>query len=183
MTRLFVAINLDDEIKKTIVSIDDLFSKSSINAKFTSPENMHMTLKFIGEWPFNDVNDVIDILNDVKTSFKPFNVDFEGIGGFPNDHAPRIIWVGGKSRTLVDMAGKIDKNLSTLGIKKENRPFSSHITLARVKNILNRDDIINIIHANKDVAIGSQHVTEFCLKKSELTPNGPIYSDVEVFTL
>jgi len=183
MTRLFVAVELDDKIKESIISSCAAFSDDVLKAKYTSIENMHLTMKFIGEWPFNDIIDIIDILNDVKKTFTPFDMKFEGMGGFPNEYNPRIIWVGCISKEIIGLVNSIEQNLSKLGIKKEQRSFSPHITIARVKNVLNRDDVNDIIKENKDTAFGSQRVDRFYLKESQLTPRGPIYSNLEVFNL
>jgi len=183
MTRLFVAIDLDDSLKEAITELYGLFPHDFIKAKFTAKENLHVTLKFIGEWPFNDINDVIEALNCIPSSHSPFDLELRGLGGFPNSHNPRIIWTGGKSPQMIDLAKDIDEALHRIGVRKEKREFSTHITIARVKNIFNRNGVNDIIQKNGDGLIGVQKVDSFCLKKSELTPKGPIYSDVEVFEL
>jgi len=183
MTRLFVALEIEDYIKDNIVSTYSLFSNDIIKAKFIPKDHMHITIKFIGEINVNDINDIIERLNDVKSAFNPFKIEYEGMGAFPKPYDPRIIWIGGNSSQLMDLAKRIDKELYKVGVKPEQRPFSSHITIARVKSTYKKNDINDIIQNNRDRAFGTQTIDRFYLKKSILTPTGPIYSNVEVFEL
>lgn len=183
MTRLFVALEIKDDIKNKILSSYSLFPNDVIKAKFIERKNLHITIKFIGEVNVNDINDIIERLNDVKANTIPFNIEYRGMGAFPKPYDPRIIWIGGDSQSLLILANKIDKELHKVGVKKEQRPFSSHITVARVKMTYKKNDVKDIILANKDQTYGKQSVDRFYLKKSELTPSGPIYSNVEVFEL
>ncbi|MHC1605009.1 MAG: RNA 2',3'-cyclic phosphodiesterase [Candidatus Methanofastidiosia archaeon] len=183
MTRLFVSIDIEKHIKEKVKETYSFFSPSIVRARFTAPENLHFTLKFIGERSQNDVDDIIEILRKAKENASPFDICIGGFGAFPTISSPRIIWVGGKSENMTKLANIIDNELSKMGIQKEKKKFSSHLTIARVREVYNRERLSDVIEKLRKTEFGCQKVKKFILKKSVLTPRGPIYSNVEVFAL
>lgn len=176
MTRMFVALGIDKEIRDNIGKISDLFDDSILKARFTPSDNLHVTLKFIGEKSDNDIDDIIEAIKNASSGFSPFNVTFEGMGVFPNSKSPRILWVGMTSDALPSLAKSVEVKLSELGIKKETRPFRSHVTIARIKEAYSSRKINDIIESSKETCYGTQKISSIELKKSILTPKGPIYS-------
>ncbi len=183
MTRLFVSIELSDEIKEKIKKMKYNFPDSILRAKFTTKNNMHITLKFIGEKPYDDINDIIEAINKSCNDISQFEIDYKKVGAFPNSRNPKIIWVGCSSPRMLELSKNIDTNFATIGIAKETRPFSPHITIARVKEVYNKQKTNDIIVSLKDTVLGKDKVNKIYLKKSVLTPNGPMYSDEKVFKL
>ena len=95
MSRLFVAVDFDEVIKKHIIDdISPLFTPAMIKAKRTSADTMHLTLKFIGERKDDDINDIIDILSKSQENIHAFDIQVKGVGAFPKQNNPRIIWIG-----------------------------------------------------------------------------------------
>ena len=173
--RAFVAVEIcNDEL---INSITDFQSKINIRAKPVEPQNLHFTLQFLG-----DISDEISqkIKQALKTiEFSSFQVNFKGIGAFPKIKFPRVIWIGIDeigANSLVDLAKKVENVLAPLGFSPD-KPFKSHITIFRIKNKVG--DISKELEKLKTFEFGSQKISNFKLKQSTLTPQGPLYSDLE----
>ena len=174
--RTFVAIDIDNQ--DVLNSIKDVQSKIKINAKALSIENIHFTMQFLGEISDEKSQDIQKELGSI--SFKPFDVSIIGIGVFPKPSFPRVIWVGTDEKggkNMVELASTISKKLSNLGFKND-KPFKPHATIFRVKNkIGNISDELKQYELHE---FGVQKVSEIKFKKSVLTSDGPIYSDLQV---
>ena len=174
--RTFIAVEIhNEEVLNTITKIQSDFR---IKATPVSKQNMHFTLLFLGEI---DEKTVENIKKELFTiSFGPIKVKFTHIGAFPNPRFPRVIWMGVDkvaSEQLIDLAVQVGKKLEPLGFKSD-KPFKPHLTIFRIKN--KADDISQTLEKFKIVDLGKEIITELKLKQSVLTPNGPIYSDLQV---
>ena len=135
--RLFIAITLNDEIKNYIKSLQESIKAEGV--KLTFAKESHLTLKFLGEVLDNNLNKIKNLLSDIK--FKPFFVDLDNLGIFPNENYIRVIWVGlNKKKEIIELQQKIDKVL--LADFPKDKKFHPHITLARVKFIENKKEFI-----------------------------------------
>jgi len=174
--RAFVAVEIqDDNILDAIAKIQSEFK---IKATPVDKKNMHFTLLFLGEITEETAANVKKALSTV--SFKPIEVRFTHVGAFPNPRSPRVIWIGVdeiSSRQLVELASQVEKKLGPLGFKSD-KPFKAHLTIFRIKN--RTDDISGMIEKFKKIDLGKYTMTELKFKQSVLTPNGPIYSDLQV---
>ncbi|MGC1425092.1 MAG: RNA 2',3'-cyclic phosphodiesterase [Nitrosotalea sp.] len=174
--RTFIAVEIhNDEVLNGITKIQSEFM---IKATAVNKQNMHFTLLFLGEIDEKTAEDVKKELSTI--SFRPIEVKFTHIGTFPNPRFPRIVWIGidkVASEQLVDLATQIGKKLEPLGFKSD-KPFKPHLTIFRIKN--NVGDISQTLEKFKAVDLGKEVITELKLKQSILTPNGPIYSDLQV---
>ena len=174
--RTFIAVEIhNDEVLNGITKIQSEFM---IKATAVNKQNMHFTLLFLGEIDEKTAEDVKKELSTI--SFRPIEVKFTHIGTFPNPRFPRIIWIGidkVASEQLVDLATQVGKKLEPLGFKSD-KPFKPHLTIFRIKN--NVGDISQTLEKFKAVDLGKEVITELKLKQSILTPNGPIYSDLQV---
>ena len=173
--RVFVAIEISDE--KIINSIKQLQKKINIAAKPTKLENLHFTLQFLGEISDEKVSQIIKVLHTIK--FSSFNINLKGLGIFPKSNNPRIIWVGISNdegnQMLIELTKKVGKTLEDVGFSKE-KPSKPHITIFRIKK--KPSNITKELNQYSTIEFGVQKVTSIKLKKSELTPDGPIYSDL-----
>ncbi len=176
--RLFVAVDIPDELREKFKPLLKLLSGYR-GIKPVEPENLHITLKFLGE-----VNDaraelVRDRLRNVK--FDPFTIRFQGVGFFPRPDYMRVIWIGVEGDGIYELAEKVEKEMRKLGFKKD-REFRAHMTVGRVKRV-DADLRAKLVEELKefDRDYGEFTVDSFKLKRSTLTPKGPIYDDVEVF--
>lgn len=176
--RLFVAVDVSDEIREQVMPVIRLLEKYR-GIKAVEPENLHITLKFLGEVDEIKAEKVKERLSEVK--FKPFTISFSGTGFFPNENYMRVIWIGVKGYEIRNLAHEVEKSLKGLGFKKD-KEFVAHLTVGRVKRIT-PEERIKLLEELKKLSgeFGSMTVTEFRLKKSTLTPKGPIYEDVAVF--
>jgi 2'-5' RNA ligase len=174
--RAFVAVEIqDDNILDAITKVQSEFK---IKATAVNKKNMHFTLLFLGEITEESASNVKKALSTI--SFKPIEVRFTHVGAFPNPRSPRVIWIGvdeTASKQLVDLAALVEKKLEPLGFKSD-KPFKAHLTIFRIKNRI--DDISGMIEKFKKIDLGNYTMTELKFKQSILTPNGPIYSDLQV---
>ena len=173
--RTFVAIEISND--NIINSIKKFQSEVNINAKPVEPKNFHFTLQFLGEISEEISQKIIQALRNIE--FSSFNVNLKGVGAFPKSKFPRVIWVGTDNdggNMLIQLSKKVEKALEPLGFFSD-KPFKPHITVFRIKKKIG--DITNELNRQKTIDFGIQEVTNLKLKKSELTPDGPIYSDLE----
>lgn len=187
--RCFIAIELPEDIK---IFIDKLFNlKSSVDGvNLVKKENLHLTLKFLGEIEIDLIPSIVKSLKDLAKGFYPFILKISHPGVFPDKVKPRVIWIGlESSEVLKELAFRVDEEMYKFGIEKEKREFRSHITLARVKNFQNGkyiyEKIWKTFRENKLTDNPDQkpyfYVKEFVLMKSTLTPKGSIYEVLERF--
>jgi 2'-5' RNA ligase len=173
--RTFVAVEICDE--KVLDRIAKTQSEFKIKATPVNKHNMHFTLLFLGETSEEYVEKIKKEISTI--SFKPIQVKFTHVGAFPNPIFPRVVWVGvdeEAAKKLVDLAVQVEKKLLPLGYRSD-KPFRPHLTIFRIKN---KTDISQTIDKFKDADFGSSVITELKFKQSVLTPNGPIYSDLQV---
>jgi len=178
MPRLFVAIDLPDDIKKRI---EELCAFGMPGIKWVDPNQYHLSLGFIGEVDFDQQNSISIALSKIKN--KSFNLGLGGMGLFPDNKSPRVIWVGvNKSEELSTLKMKVEFQLSQIGILKEKKRFRPHITTGRVKsNKIKRigDYIVHYDLFRTDPF----EIKEFSLFQSRLTPEGAIYTKASTYHL
>jgi 2'-5' RNA ligase len=178
--RLFVAIDLSDEIRENIFRLSKILGVKGV--KIVERENIHLTLKFLGEVNKSKKDRVIAALEEIE--FKGFRVNFKGVGFFPNASKVRVIWVGVDegAEKLTALAYAIEDKMAELKFKKERR-FVPHATIARVKGMEpnTKATLLERLAGFESEEFGEMEVTHFALKKSTLTPKGPIYEDVKLF--
>jgi len=176
MMRVFVAVEILEE--DVITAILDFQSKIKIKAKPVLPQNLHFTLQFLGEISEDDVEKIRHALKSIE--FSKFKINFQGVGAFPSIRSPRVIWIGTDDdggNFLKELSSKVEKVLLPLGFTKD-KPFKSHITVFRIKNkVSNVSKELEKFEFNN---FGSQVISNIKLKQSILTPQGPLYSDIEV---
>jgi len=175
--RSFISIDLEDQqILSRIASILSSLQSLGGDLKPVERENIHLTLKFLG-------NVTAPRLGEVKSSlqqllFSAFTAEIKGAGAFPNLNHMNVIWVGvneGWSQ-VEQIYEQVEKLLSSLGFRRENRPFSPHITVARVRSGRNRDEIANFLRRLGHATFGKINVNKVRLKQSILSSSGPKYS-------
>jgi 2'-5' RNA ligase len=171
MVRLFVAIDLPCDITERLRLPQDTLRKSRARLSFVNPSIIHLTLKFIGEIPEDSVEQIKTALSAV--SFPTFDLKVGCISA-NSLRQPRVVWCGindkGKTTLLHDM---VEDALAPLGISRDNRPYRAHATIARVKRF--DPSLISCIRDIPSEEFGSCTVRSWQLKKSTLTPQGPVY--------
>ena len=174
--RLFLAVNLPDQMKKRLSELAQGL-KPLGKLKLVEEENIHLTLKFLGD---AESGQVIEALKSVK--HEPFGVSLKGVGVFPSLSYIRVVWAGCDrgAQDVVTLHEKVEKALPSF---KKDRDFHPHATLARVKFPKDKRGLVGFVEENKDTEFGEFGVKSFDLMKSELTREGPRYDVVESFLL
>ena len=181
--RSFLAIELDPELVPKILDVQKEFKKTNSNIKYVPSQNMHFTLKFFGNIDLDMVEDISAAVLKVIKNYSSFDLNIKKCGCFPNKNVIKVLWLGlDEGSPIKDIQKDIDKEFRKLGFKKEKN-FISHLTIGRVKSPKGKKEIRNTIEKLEDVEIGQMTVSKICLKKSTLTPQGPIYEDIKVFEL
>ncbi len=172
--RLFTAIDLPSEM---LLRLERLISALRPEAliKWSPLDNLHVTTKFIGEWPENRLNELHAVLSGVPNR-EPFQVEIRELGWFPNERSPRVLWSGVQGgQSLLRLAQDTEERLQTLGIAREERPFSPHLTLARIKNPVPLQRLRDRVRDMQPALIGTFLVSGFVLYLSEPGSNASIY--------
>ena len=182
--RCFIAIAISDEIRKAIGSIIEKLGPGQKGLRWTTPENIHITLKFLGETDEKVVPDIKARLSSICSNSIPFTLNIHGTGVFPNPKHPNVLWVGiDKSEEMKKLNMLIEGSLSELGFEKETREFSPHLTIGRVKDRKGIEPVIKGLYEFNETFLGTIHANEVLLMKSVLKPAGAEYSKVAVFKL
>jgi len=173
-------ISIDVGACPKLIEFEKEVKKTGADLKLVEPENVHITLKFLGDTEEALVDEIEKIMNNAVKETKSFNIQLKGAGVFPNQNYIKVVWAGIEhGDPIAVIAQEIDDNLSKLGFKKEERKFSPHLTIARVKTSRNKDKLLQIIEKYRDVEFTDMKVDSIKLKKSDLTPKGPIYTTLK----
>lgn len=174
--RAFIAVDVrcGEELRKAIEELRGYGRP----LKPVSPDIVHITLKFLGDTDERIVPEIEAVMRQAVADAPPFHINLIGTGVFPNARSPRVIWAGMQgAEPLVKLASSLDEGCGTLGFPREKRAFSPHLTLARVREG-HKPDLLGFLQDHQGKEFGSFTVDRIKLKKSVLTPSGPIYSDV-----
>lgn len=181
--RAFLAIDIDEDVKAKIYRIIKEFKGIDANVKYVEMENLHLTLKFFGDIDSEGIDVLSSKISGVLKDFDKFNIKIKGCGAFPNTSRIKVIWLGIDEDDIVrKLHDELDKEFVKLGFDKDKR-FSTHLTIGRMRSGKNKDKVKSQIEEFDEIDIGEMPVDKIILKKSTLTPQGPIYEDLEVFKL
>ncbi len=197
--RTFIAIELPQEIKSSLAKLQEQLKQSNADVKWVEPQNIHLTLKFLGEIDEQKLDKITRIIKDTSIARDVFSIRISSLGAFPKINTstalsinperaqasrrvnfPRVLWVGidqGDKETK-EIAKTLEEKIQKLGIPKEDRPFSSHITIGRVRSPKNKENLVQLLNklAGNLTAEGLEFVaTKITLFKSKLSPKGPTY--------
>ena len=193
--RLFVALDIDESIRQRLTTFVEGVRGFAPDARWVNPESLHVTLKFIGEWPNESVPQIEKALSTL--SGPSIELRFHNYGFFPTEKAARVFWVGISGGTpLADLANHVDEVLGNLGIAKEARAFSPHLTLARGSGGSGAPGWRKGDRANSGfrrlqdklatmsaLEFGTMTAREFFLYQSQLSPKGSRYTKIAKFQL
>jgi len=174
--RLFVAVNPPLEIKEKIKRLEADLKKCDLAAKWVKAENIHLTLKFLGEVGAEKIPSIKQAMEKVAGQFKAFEANMDGFGFFPSERNPRVFFVKtNQEEILKDVYRKLEAALKALGFAPEDK-FKSHLTLARLKG---RKNLNQLKEGLKKISLSeSFSVKAITLFKSTLTAEGPVYSEI-----
>jgi 2'-5' RNA ligase len=181
--RTFVAVELDEELKDNLAQLQhrlrDRVAPRSV--RWVRPEGIHLTLKFLGDTPVAQVDEIKAALAQAVVEVQPFRFTVEGLGCFPNLRRPRVLWVGLQepSGTLHRLWEAVEAHIAPLGFPTERRSFHPHLTLGRVQRYASKSEIREIGDMVSDSRIGlvnEMGVTAVSYIKSDLKPSGAVYT-------
>jgi len=177
--RAFVAVDMDEaSVISKLVEAQRALRDLGADLKLVEPENIHATVRFLGEVPAATIELVKEQMNEVK--FSAFDMEFTGLGAFPNLRKINVVWVGmrkGKEE-ISRIFEQLEPRFRKSGFEPDNRGFSPHVTIARVKTGRMREELAKFVDEMRDIPFGVIHVEEVRLKRSVLTPKGPVYSTI-----
>lgn len=182
--RSFIAIELPDELKRGLAELQSsLKLRGQHWAKPVEPQNMHLTLKFLGNMEKSQLTPVTRAMEAAAEGISRFYLKVKDIGAFPNLKRAQVVWVGlsGEVDKLVQLQQRLESSLVPLGFASESRPFTAHLTLARLRHQASPDErqrLGELIATTKLEAAYTIEVDAINLMKSQLTREGPIYSRI-----
>jgi 2'-5' RNA ligase len=179
--RLFTGLDLPVEVIHNLQELLDQL-RPSARIQWSPPTNLHITTKFIGEWPEERLDELTSALKGVA-SRGPILVQIRGLGFYPHARSPRIFWCGIEAPGLKELAADTDRATAALGIESEKREYSPHLTLARIKEPLNLQPLHGKIAALPKVDFGSFEARAFFLYRSTMRPQGSVYTKLAEFPL
>jgi 2'-5' RNA ligase len=184
--RSFLAFELPGEIREQIRAISKELKKTALPVRWVKPDNIHLTILFLGSVDEDTIADIEEKVNVAVKGFSAFKTKLNAVGAFPHWKRPRVIWIGlnGDIGRLSDLRNELQEELKVLGFMPEKRPFRAHLTLGRFKGPINRDEDIKWIYDRyRDITSDVYQLNELILYKSDLKPDGPVYTKMATWPL
>ncbi len=178
--RSFIAFDINnDEVLKRLADAQEKLVKSGADLKLVEPRNIHITMRFLGNIQQNSVDKIHGEMEQI--AFSPFAVEIRGIGVFPTLKYARVVWAGIQKGAdqLRDVFDQLEPRLRKLGFKPDPKGFSPHITIARVRTGRSKGELVRCVNELVNYEFGVLKADCLKLKKSVLTPKGPIYSTLK----
>jgi len=176
--RVFLALDLDEPIKKQLIRLQERLASVGCDVRWVNGEQIHLTMKFLGELPDNTAVDVCRLAQNVAAEFEPFEFEVRQAGCFANHNQPRVLWVGVEdpSGSVRRLHERIEKTLAPLGLRRELRAFKPHITLGRARSGRNAQELRAAVKKNENFEAGIQLAEEITIYSSQLSPDGPTHT-------
>ena len=185
--RSFIAIPLAPEVRRAAIRLIKRLSNPDDGIKWVPTDNLHLTLKFLGEVDNTEVPRVCDVLCEVCEAHEPFELNFFGTGGFPDIERPRVLYAGVEdpSQSLTQIVMDLERELAELGFKPEPRDYTPHLTLGRTKSGSRRatSEVIERLKGDQSTQLGSMRVDKVHLFASFLDKGGPTYQIMDTVSL
>jgi 2'-5' RNA ligase len=178
--RSFLAFDIEsDTVLNRLAAVQRLLVQTGADVKLVKPQNIHITVRFLGNITPAMVEKIFDAMKQVQ--FAPFNVQMKGLGAFPDLRYPRVVWAGitDGADQLKTVFSQLEPRLRGLGFSPDHKGFSPHLTVARIRSGRNKAHLADFITENANCDLGTIKAQCLRLKKSDLTPKGPIYSTLK----
>ena len=182
--RLFIAIELPSNIIDGLRNVQEELKDKSNKLSWAKPENIHLTLKFLGDTETGKIDSMVNILEGIAGKSFGFEISVKGVGTFPAAGNPRVIWVGiEENKDMLQLYNNIEEGLAALGFEKERRDFKPHLTIGRIKFLNDRAGLKRGLEKVAGLNLARFAVAGFALFKSTLTPEGAIHTRLKEYTL
>ncbi|PIP38229.1 MAG: RNA 2',3'-cyclic phosphodiesterase [Desulfobacterales bacterium CG23_combo_of_CG06-09_8_20_14_all_51_8] len=178
MRRVFIAVHLPDPVIKTLAGIQQDLRQCGLQIRWTRPETIHLTLKFLGDVPAESIEALCDAVKTGVGDLAAFQLAAKGVGVFPGVRRPRVVWTGlsGQTDALERLHHAIDSAIFEMGFAKDDRRFTGHLTLGRFTGQSDPEALIDILKAFADKASDSFEADAVHVMQSDLKPSGPVYT-------
>jgi 2'-5' RNA ligase len=179
--RTFIALELPPTVLSLLCTVQQELEQLKIRARWVRPENIHLTLKFIGDIEPGDVDAICAAMTAAANEFSPITLTVRGIGVFPTIKRPRVIWVGldGDIRSLLALQSRLEDKLAEAGVAKDKRSFKAHLTLGRIKQPPGPAVIRQMMTEYATLSSDEFTCDQVILFKSDLKPSGAVYSQLK----
>ena len=176
--RAFVAVEIPEDLLKTLAGVQAGLKSRGVRARWTRPENLHLTLKFLGVIAAGQLDVVTQALRSTAAAHGAFTLTAAGIGVFPGLRRPRVLWAGlsGATDALMQLQRELDDRLEAFGFSRDARGFHGHLTLGRFTEEAGAGGIAAAISGYAAECFGGFDVQELVLFQSDLKPKGPVYT-------
>jgi len=178
--RAFLAFDIDnDAVKKKLIYMQTQAIQTGADLKLVDPGNIHMTIRFLGDITSSMADKIFEEMK--KMQFMPFPVQLTGLGIFPSINYPRVLWAGiaQGADQLQNIFNQIEPTLQNLGLTPDRNTFKPHLTIARVRSVRNKSQLAELVTRNAKYDFGAIEARCLRLKRSQLTPKGPIYTTLK----
>lgn len=182
--RSFIAIELPERVRSELKKLQGSLKSPQLDfVRWVPTENIHITLKFLGNISSAQVDDIVDVMKELSPKFEPFELEVGGIGIFPNLRRPRVLWAGcgGDMDSLQALQGSLENRLTKLGFAKEPRGFTPHLTIARLREDISPEQrrVFSDLIGGWSTWLGCRFVVDaISLMKSQLLPSGAVYTRI-----
>ena len=180
--RSFIAFDLESEaVRKTLAAMQNLLAQTGADLKLVEPQNIHITIRYLGDITPATAEKIFTGMQQIP--FTSFNVQIKGLGAFPDLRYPRVVWAGitEGADQLRTVFNQLEPSLHSLGFAPDPKGFSPHLTIARVKTSRNKEQLSDFIAKNANYDFGAIKAECLRLKRSDLTPRGPVYSTLKQY--
>jgi RNA 2',3'-cyclic 3'-phosphodiesterase len=185
MIRAFLAIELPEALRVGLAQVQEELKRSRADVRWVPVGNIHLTLKFFGNVPDDEIGPLAQAARDAAAETAPLQLQATNAGAFPSPNAPRVVWLGlgGDMVPLTQLFYRLEKAFAALGYPPEGRAFNPHLTLGRVKSPGNRDKLARMLGKMPPVDWPPFEVKELILFQSVLSPQGSKYTPLQVIPL
>jgi 2'-5' RNA ligase len=176
--RAFIAFELPTEFTRLAADLQARLQRQGLKMRWVRPGNIHLTLRFLGEIPSEQSCALAQAMGTAAAGSAPIQLSAQGLGVFPSPRKPRVLWIGlgGQTDRLGQLVARLESELASLGIAREDRPFKAHLTLARIQTAVDAVRLQSAIESCGGYAPMPFPAAEMVLFQSDLRPQGPIYT-------
>jgi len=181
LLRSFLAIELPESILRRIGEVQRDLKSSRADVRWVGPQNIHLTLKFFGNIEESKINSIAQSIEEPARNISPIWISVRGMGAFPSLKNPRVIWIGlhDEKKVLISFQKQLDGEFQKIGFQPEDRPFHPHLTLGRMRSNRGKDELVKEMEKYREEEFGSFQADKIILFKSDLKPEGAIYTRLE----
>ena len=183
--RSFIAFPLPESVIAYIKTVQDEFRSQGFRMRWVKPENIHLTLKFLGDIHPADIDKIAQIMADTVKEVAVLKLSAKGVGVFPGIRNPRVLWIGLKGDTfpLIQVQKELEEKLDGAGFPKESRSFKAHLTIARIKERLDSGRLVKAMETFGNFESETFSAENMILYKSDLKPGGAVYTKLKTVSL